>query len=179
MSIDINFTPFSLRARKRGLALTADLDPLGKATLLLRWAEVVLIVSLLTIGWLIVHFRERLAKWWLISEWAPTHLHPTVIGITVIAGLIGLLAATWKKKQLFTYGIAEIAFALFTVFQIALHLWPAGRLVDFIGLGSALYVASRGFGNVWDAFVQEKEIKRLTMQVGAIVKALPLNEHGQ
>jgi hypothetical protein len=167
-----DLTVLSLKPRKTGLAITARLEPLGKVTLILRWPEVVLITLFLTVGWLIIRFRKPIVDTWLISQWAPSHLHEMVIAITVIAGIAGLLLATWKKKQLFTYGIAEIAFALFTVFQISLHLWPTGRLVDFLGLGSALYVASRGFGNVWDAFVQETEIKRLELQVGDIVKAV-------
>src|SRR5438067_8760818 len=98
MFTPLNLKPLSLKPHKKGLALTYKVDPVGQATLWLRWGEVVLIVSFLGIGWFIVHFREQIAKWWLISQWAPSHLHETVVGITVIAAIGGLLAATWKKK---------------------------------------------------------------------------------
>jgi hypothetical protein len=92
----------------------------------------------------------------------------TVTILTVSAFFLGFFITLWKKKQLFTYSIAEIAFALFTVFQISLHLWPEGRLSNFVALGSALYVVSRGFGNFWDAFTNETEIERLKVQLAEL-----------
>ena len=163
-------TDLTLKPRKSGLAIAVGSKSPGlpkiTATLVLRWAELLLIAVLLVIGGLIIHFRERLAATSLVATWAPGHLRITVTTITLAAFVLGFVIALWKKKQLFTYGIAEIAFALFTIFQIALHLWPLGRLADFVALGSALYVVSRGFGNFWDAFINETEIERVALQVG-------------
>ncbi len=161
----LNPTEISLKPTKSGLAVTARLKlPVEvSATLLLRWGELVLMIGLLGVGWLVVHFRKQLAATWLIAEWAPSHLPLAITLITAIAFLLGAFVTLWKKKQLFTYSIAEIAFALFSISQIAGHLWPVGRLVDFLGLGSLLYVVSRGFGNLWDAFIQQG-IERLKLK---------------
>lgn len=174
----------TLEPRREGLAITSRgvsrIFPDVSATLILRWAELFLMIGLLVIGGLVIHYRYELAATSLISTWAPAHLRISVAVLTAIAFFLGLFFALWKKQQLFTYSIAEISFALFTIFQIGLHLWPQGRLADFVALGSALYVVSRGFGNLWDAFINETEIERLHLQYGQQVlvsqPAMPVAE---
>jgi hypothetical protein len=94
MSQNFSFpiTPeITIEPRKTGLAITAasPVMPELRATLTLRWSELLLIVALLVIGGLIVHFRHQLATTWLVASWAPAHLTITVAVLTLIALLVG------------------------------------------------------------------------------------------
>ena len=49
---------------------------------------------------------------------------------------------------------------------MALTLWPNGEVSKFVAMGSALYVISRGAGNVADAIKREIISDRFAFEVG-------------
>jgi multisubunit Na+/H+ antiporter MnhG subunit len=157
--------------KKEGLTLIADIDltlktlPKFSATLLLKWPEVIVICLVLAILGLAVEFRTELAETRLIASWAPEHTS-TVAGIIgTMALIVGCLLAFWKKKQLFVYGIWEVVFGVFLAFEIGLVLFPKTDLSQFIGLASALYVISRGAGNVVNAVEDEVTFQRVKWEI--------------
>jgi hypothetical protein len=161
--VNLQITQFlTIQIRRSGLAFVARVEmfPLEarvEAVLTLRWIEVAIISFLLALGAAAFNFRAEIAHTWLIATWAASNKSAAALLIAGSVFVLGWILALWKKKQLFTYGITEISFALLTAFQIGLSLWPEGDLSKFVGLGSTLYVASRGAGNLWDAFVTEAE----------------------
>ena len=157
-----------IEPRKTGLAFINEIEipgiPEQTITILFRWAEVLILFVLLGVAIIIIEFRLSIAAWPLFSSWAPTHLEVFATAVTALAFLVGIVFATWKRRQLFTYGIAEIAFGSLSVLEIMLHLWPEVNFSKFVGLGSALYVISRGAGNLGDAFLQETGFDRITIR---------------
>jgi hypothetical protein len=156
--------------QRQGLSLIGDFDsglerlPRFSATLLLKWTEVLVICIVMIILALGVHFRAQLAGTRLISIWAPAHISIMAGAIGAAALIIGSLLAWWKKKQLFVYGVSEIVFGIFSAFEIGLALFPNRELSQFIALASAMYVVSRGAGNLLDALEKEIDFERLKLE---------------
>jgi hypothetical protein len=161
----------SVEPRRSGLAFTADIQvpalpmPRVSSTLVLGWNEFAIITTLFLLAEMVVHLRDQIAATWLVAQWGPANQTTAAGLVTLIAFLLGWAIALWKKRQLFTYSISEMIFALFSIFQIAWSLWPTGELSRFVGLGSALYLMSRGAGNLWDAFVLKAEHDQVTVRL--------------
>jgi hypothetical protein len=159
--------------RRSGLAFVIKTDDLvskivaARVTLLLRWAEVAVIIGIVAAAWLAIAFRLEIARTPLIASWAPQHKTEAALTVGVLTMITGCILAFWKKRQLFVYGIWEIVFGTFSAFQTALVLWPNGEIGKFVALASALYVVSRGAGNVSDAYQKEKQIERLKLELKA------------
>lgn len=153
-------TELRLDLRKAGLAFISVVEiPLlpgpFRATLVLKWIEVTIIGLIVASGALVFEYQAWIANTWIISKWAVSNQTAAAFLIGAAIFVLGCILAAWKIKQKFTYSITEMAFAVLAAIQIGRSLWPSGELSKFIGLGSALYVASRGAGNLWDAFVEE------------------------
>ena len=156
--------------RRQGLAFisefkTLDALPSASATLLLRWSEVFVISLILGIGDVAVRYRNEIINSWLISDWAVHNTTKAATATALLALAIGLLLALWKRRQLFVYSIWEIVFGAFSAFQIGLLLFPAVEMSKLIGLASALYVISRGGGNLADALQKETEVERVKLKM--------------
>jgi hypothetical protein len=167
----ISGVTLSAGVRRNGLALIIKGKPVGllgevEGALLLHWAEVLVIVTITLVLAGTVHFRHEIASSHAISVWAVQN-KPSAAGVVcVIAFVIGCLLAYWKKQQLLVYGTWEIVFGTFSSFQLGLVLFPAGDTSKFLALASALYVVSRGAGNVIDAMSKELA-ERITLKIGA------------
>ncbi|MBI2681400.1 MAG: hypothetical protein HYX25_10405 [Candidatus Solibacter usitatus] len=173
--------------RRAGTALIVEagtsIETLPKVivTLLLPWVELAVIAVMVAVGGVVIRFRQPIAGSWLIAEWAAHHVPQAATAIGFLAFVLGCLLAFWKRRQLFVYGVAEVVFGVFSAFQIALLLWPNGDPGKFVALASALYVVSRGAGNVADAVTKEMAIERLRVEVvpggsppgGSAVQPLP------
>ena len=157
--------------RRDGIGFIAELRlglqilPRLSATLVLRWLEFAVICVILAVVGTTVSFRRELADSWLVSVWAIEHSEDAaaLIGLTALS--VGALLAYWKRKQLFVYGTWEIVFGTFSAFQIGLFLFPPKDVSKLVAFASALYVVSRGVGNVLDAFDKEVAIERLKLEV--------------
>jgi hypothetical protein len=172
LPLEIPLIRLFIEPRKAGLAFITkgklplmENGPEAVGTLVLPWAIIVMLSLLVGAGAVLISFRREIANSWLISTAAPENLGVTVTVITVSAFVIGWLLTFWKKRQLFTYGIAEIVFGLFSIAGISYFLWDKPELSKFVGLGSALYVVSRGMGNFWDATVDEIKSKKIQVTV--------------
>lgn len=163
--------------RRQGLAFVSELEtpptlPNVSATLLLRWSEVLVILLIVGIADIAVRYRNEIIGSWLISNWAVRNATKAATAIALLALAIGLLLALWKRRQLFTYSIWEIVFGVFSAFQIGLLLFPTVEMSKLVGLASALYVVSRGGGNLAHALENETEIERLKLEMVS-------GEHGE
>ena len=161
---------FGVDIGRAGLGLVGNLlSPTGQpginVMLLLRWVEAAIIASLLVLAELVFTFHVQIAHTWLIATWAPDNPIMVALLSSAVIFVFGVIAAIWKVKQKFTYGITEILFAVLSAFWITPTLWPDGELTKFIALGSALYVASRGVGNLGEAFSDEAKLERLKVTV--------------
>jgi hypothetical protein len=157
-----------LRFTRQGLWLivsTALVVAPVEGSLLLKWPELAIVIGAVVAGFIAVNFRGAIASTWLISEWAPQHLWAAATIIAASALTIGLLLAYWKRRQLLLYGVFEVLFGALTTLQVGLTLWPNGETSKFVAIGSALYVISRGAGNVADAFKKEALLERLRLKV--------------
>lgn len=167
-----SFLRMYLEPRQDGLAfvITGKIPlvsggPEAVATLVLPWIVIVILAALVAVGTAVVSFRQEIASSWLISHAAPENLDVTVLVITCVAFIIGWVLTVWKRVQQFTYGIAEIVFGLFSIAAITYFLWEKPELSKFVGIGSGLYVVSRGMGNFWDAAIAELKAKRVQVAV--------------
>jgi hypothetical protein len=151
---------------KSRLPLVTD-GPEMIAQLVLPWAVIFTLGILIVFAIIMIFFREDIASIGLISRVAPAHLFITVSIVTVIAFIAGIVITVWKKRQQFTYGITEVVFGLFSIAAITYFLWDKPELSKFVGIGSALYVVSRGMGNVADAAMAELKAKRI--QISATI----------
>jgi len=157
--------------RSDGIAFIAEIR-LGLAvmsrvrtTLVLRWLEFFVICLIVAIVATMVSFRNEIIGSWLISVWAVANKETAAAIVASIALLIGAVLANWKRQQLFVYGIWEIVFGVFSAFQIGLLLFPPKEISKLVAFASALYVVSRGWNNVLDAFDKEVAIERLKVEV--------------
>jgi hypothetical protein len=139
--------------------------PKAVAEIVLPWIDIVILVVLVLIATALVYFRREIASSWLLSRAAPENLEITVGIITITAFLVGWVLTVWKKLQQFTYGIAEVVFGLFSIAAISYFLWEKPELSKFIGMGSGLYVVSRGMGNFWDAAVTKLKANKVQVAV--------------
>ena len=149
-----------------GAVSFSDGDPAVEAKFLLRWVEIIIIVGLVALSAVVVGNRYAIAQTWLISQWAPANLGKAATIVSLLAVIAGTVLALWKRSQLFTYSLGEIVFGAFSSFWVAYSLWPDGGVAKFAALGSALYVISRGWGNLIDALIKEAaQIKRVALAV--------------
>jgi hypothetical protein len=161
----------SIRFRRTGVAFVVEAEIPSKqkrtirGTLLLRWLEAAVLAVFLATSGLTVRYRANIASHWLVAQWAPQHLDRAASAIAILAMAIGWLLAYWKRRQQFMYSIAEISFGIFSAFQVARVLWPNGEIAKFVALASAIYVVSRGVGNLNEALAKEVEIERLKLEV--------------
>jgi len=150
-----------------------------EAKLLLRWAEFVVIVGILLMLWLLIVDRHEIEAMWVFSTWAPAN--PTDAGVVIGAGalIVGVLLAYWKRKQLFVYGIWEVVFGTFCVVQTAILLWSGPKTAKLVAIASALYVVSRGAGNIYSAFDEERRnnITRIAgrLKLAEVAEETPLS----
>ncbi len=156
--------------RRDGLAFISEVKsvstlPKVTATLLLRWSEVFVMFLVVGIADIAVAYRHAIIGSWLISHWAVQNATKAATAIALLAFALGLLLALWKRRQLFTYSIWEVVFGAFSAFQLGLLLFPAVEMSKLVGLASALYVVSRGGGNLADALEKETEIERLKLEM--------------
>jgi hypothetical protein len=164
-----------VEGRRAGLALLAEFDSgvpkYGglSGVLLLRWIELVIIAALAVSAWLVVEKRHEIAATWLFAHWAPAHQSEAANLLAAMVLLLGGVAAHWKRRQLFTYSVIEIVFGTLSAAAIGRTMFGAVSVGSWLGVASALYVISRGFGNLADALLKE---------VGVIerVKLEPLRE---
>ena len=80
-------------------------------------------------------------------------LYPLVSALTLVAIAVGVgaLLAIWKECSLETYAVGEVVFGLMVSFATLWHLPPDFELAKILTVGSAVYVMSRGFGNIRSA----------------------------
>jgi hypothetical protein len=92
-------TTVSVDLRPSGLAFIAEIGipvetiPRLSATLLLRWAEVVVIGLILAVAGMAVHFRDKLVATWLISTWAVHNKTEAAAVICFLSLAVGFLLA--------------------------------------------------------------------------------------
>lgn len=156
-------TVFIIRVQAKGLAISTRvlLPWSGKTrlvTLLLRWKEAAVIFLLLGVTGTAFHYWNELCSSWLFSQWAPQNAQTAASCVALLVFLIGLLLASWKRNQQFVYGMTEVLFGVLSAFQIGLLLWPKPDSSKVLGIASALYVISRGSGNVAEAFAKEAAV---------------------
>ncbi|OZI05089.1 hypothetical protein BWI93_27265 [Siphonobacter sp. BAB-5385] len=72
---------------------------------------------------------------------------------------ISYLLFYFKKKQQFWYGIIEAMFALFACWflvktQVS-QLIQSNQIIDYVSIGSTVYLTVRGFSNISDGYEKE------------------------
>ena len=156
-----------LRPTREALLVSVDAIVMGAsitASVKIKWTELILTVGAVLVGALVIQFRGVIASTTLVSTWAPANPTVTVPVITVAAVAGGMGLAIWKRSQLLTYGLYEIAFGTVAIVQVVPTLWPTGEIAKFVALGSALYVISRGVGNCIDAMKHELLADRVALE---------------
>lgn len=96
------------------------------------------------------HQADHLLNWALLHS--ATARRPVVVAIVV---LVGRLASIWKRYNQQTYGVGEVIFATFGCFNV-LYLARQLDLALLLGVGGFMYVVSRGFNNVSEAWEKER-----------------------
>lgn len=65
--------------------------------------------------------------------------------------LSGAIVAAWKRLHQSSYGLCEIVFGGASAFNVGVALFKAPNLAAYLGVGTSVYIISRGLNNYWDA----------------------------
>jgi hypothetical protein len=166
----------TVKARKSGVASVIRYkDPVGReacGVLVLPWSVMVLVAGFISVGIFVILIRNWLASTWLISRAAPAHLGITAFIVSFMAFVVGSILAGWKRRAPLTYGIAEAVFGVFSVASATYLLWD--KPAKFVGIGSGLYVISRGIDNFLNGAIEEIKKKRIQITLTLSNRGLPI-----
>lgn len=150
-----------LDLRRDGLAFISEFQspieslPRGSATLVLRWAEVVVICLISGILQAGIHFRREILNSWLIAGWAAHNRVPAALAMALVVVVVGLILFLWEKNQLFLYSISEIIFGAFSAFQAALALFEKLDTDSLVALAAIVYLVASGIKHLVKALKEE------------------------